>query len=87
MTEDAVSGQPANLDQAVRTLQIITAAMVMGVVLFAAIHLFGWAFALAGWRYIALLALIVVAAVAYFALGHLLGAFKMSEFKRALRRS
>lgn len=32
-----MSEQPVNLDQAVRTLQIITAAMVMGVVLFAVV--------------------------------------------------
>ncbi len=70
-----------------RAWRIVAASIGMGVVLFAAIHLFGWAFALAGWRYLALLALIVVAAVAYFVLGHSLGAFKLSEFKRALRRS
>ncbi len=70
-----------------RAWRIVAASVGMGVVLGAAIYLFGWAFALAGWRYIALLALIVVAAVAYFALGHLLRAFKLSEFRRALRRS
>ncbi len=70
-----------------RAWRIVTASVGMGVVLGAAIYLFGWAFALAGWRYLALLALIVVAAVAYFVLGHLLDAFKLSEFKRALRRS
>ncbi len=70
-----------------RAWRIVAASVGMGVVLGAAIYLFGWAFALAGWRYLALLALIVVAAVAYFVLGHLLGAFKLSEFKRALRRS
>ncbi|MEO1108674.1 MAG: murein biosynthesis integral membrane protein MurJ [Pseudomonadota bacterium] len=70
-----------------RAWRIGAASVGMGVVLFAAIQLFGWAFALAGWRYLALLGLISVAAVTYFVLGHLLGAFKLAEFKRALRRS
>ncbi|WP_170385913.1 murein biosynthesis integral membrane protein MurJ [Ruegeria atlantica] len=70
-----------------RAGRIVAASLGMGVVLFAAIHLFGWALEMPGWRYLALLALITVAALSYFALGHLLGAFKLSEFKRALRRS
>ncbi|WP_170573908.1 murein biosynthesis integral membrane protein MurJ [Ruegeria atlantica] len=70
-----------------RAGRIVAASLGMGVVLFAAIHLFGWALEMPGWRYLALLMLIAVAALSYFALGHLLGAFKLSEFKRALRRS
>ncbi|MES0863864.1 murein biosynthesis integral membrane protein MurJ [Ruegeria sp. SCPT10] len=70
-----------------RAWRIVAASVGMGIVLFAAIQMFGWAFALAGWRYLALLGLIGTAAVAYFVLGHLLGAFKLAEFKRALRRS
>ncbi len=70
-----------------RAWRIAAASLGMGVVLFAAVHSFGWAFELPGWRYLALLALIVVAAGAYFALGHVFGAFRASEFKKALRRS
>ncbi len=70
-----------------RAGRIILASVGMGVVLFAAIQLFGWTLDVPGWRYLALLALIMVAAVSYFAFGHLLGAFKLSEFKTALRRS
>ncbi len=70
-----------------RAWRIIAASAGMGIVLFAAIHLFGWAFHVPGWRYLALMLLILVAAVTYFLLGHLIGAFKVSEFKTALRRS
>ncbi len=70
-----------------RAWRIMAASAGMGVVLFAAIHPFGWAFHVPGWRYLALMLLILVAAVTYFLLGHLIGAFKVSEFKTALRRS
>ncbi|MBO9445563.1 murein biosynthesis integral membrane protein MurJ [Ruegeria sp. R14_0] len=82
-------GEEARMDDRFkrRAWRIVAASAGMGVVLYAAMHLFGWAFQEPGWRYLALLILIVVAAVVYFALGHLLKAFELSEFKRALRRS
>ncbi len=70
-----------------RAGRILLASVGMGAVLFAAIQLFGWTLDVPGWRYLSLLALIMVAAVSYFSFGHLLGAFKLSEFKTALRRS
>ncbi len=70
-----------------RAPRILAASIGMGVVLVVAMQLFGWTFEMPGWRYSALLALIVTAAVSYFLLGHLLGAFKLSEFRTALRRS
>ncbi|WP_424832422.1 murein biosynthesis integral membrane protein MurJ [Ruegeria sp.] len=70
-----------------RAWRITAASAGMGVVLFAAIHLFGWAFEMSGWRYLALILLIKVAAASYFFLGHLFKAFDISDFKRALRRS
>ncbi|WP_299946922.1 murein biosynthesis integral membrane protein MurJ [uncultured Ruegeria sp.] len=69
-----------------RIWRIVAASAGMGVVLFAAIHLFGWTFGVSGWRYLALLMLIVTAAVAYFLLGHIFGAFRLSEFRKTLRR-
>ena len=69
-----------------RAWRIIAASGVMGVVLFAAVHTFDWAFALAGWRYLALLGLILLGAASYFIVGQMLGAFHLGEFKRALRR-
>ncbi len=70
-----------------RAWRIVAASLGMGVVLYAAIHLFGWTFDLPGWRYLALIILIKVAAASYFFLGHLFGAFEVSEFRKALRRS
>ncbi|MFY2823620.1 murein biosynthesis integral membrane protein MurJ [Ruegeria sp. MALMAid1280] len=70
-----------------RAWRIVAASLGMGVVLYAAIHLFGWTFELPGWRYLALILLIKVAAASYFFLGHLFGAFEVSEFRKALRRS
>ncbi|WP_298850526.1 murein biosynthesis integral membrane protein MurJ [uncultured Ruegeria sp.] len=70
-----------------RAGRIVLASIGMGVVLFAVIHFVGWTLDIPGWRYLALLVLIMVAATSYFLLGHILGAFKLSEFKGALRRS
>jgi len=70
-----------------RAWRIVAASLGMGGVLYAAIHLFGWAFQMSGWRYLALIILIKVAAATYFFLGHLFGAFEVSEFRKALRRS
>lgn len=70
-----------------RAGRIVLASIGMGVVLYAALQAFGWTLGVPGWRYLALLVLMMVAATSYFGLGHLLGAFKLSEFKRALRRS
>ncbi|WP_171208952.1 MULTISPECIES: murein biosynthesis integral membrane protein MurJ [unclassified Ruegeria] len=82
-------GEEARFDERFkrRIWRIMAASAGMGVVLYAAIELFGWAFQLEGWRYLALILLIMIAALAYFILGHLLKAFQLSEFKRALRRS
>lgn len=70
-----------------RAGRIVAASLGMGAILYAALYLFGWALDVPGWRYLALLVLIMVAAVSYFLLGHIFGAFKLSEFKHALRRS
>ena len=40
----------------------------------------------AWWRGIGLLILIMIAAISYFGFGHLIGAFKLGEFKRTLKR-
>ena len=69
-----------------RAWRIVAASVGMGVVLFAAIHLFGWSFEMSGWRYLALILLIKVAAATYFLLGHLFGAFDISELCKALKR-
>ncbi|WP_299639466.1 murein biosynthesis integral membrane protein MurJ [uncultured Ruegeria sp.] len=82
-------GEEARFDDRFRKRagRIVLASVGMGVVLFASTHFYGWTLDIPGWRYLALLILIVVAAASYLCLGHVLGAFKLSEFKRALRRS
>jgi putative peptidoglycan lipid II flippase len=70
-----------------RVWRIIGAAMIMGAVLW------GLAFAMqallvtSGVRYLALLALVLLGSVSYFLAGGLIGAFKLSDFRSALRRS
>jgi putative peptidoglycan lipid II flippase len=70
-----------------RAWRIVAASLGMGVVLYTAIHLFGWTFELPGWRYLALIILIKGAAASYCFRGHLCGAFEVSEFRNALRGS
>lgn len=69
-----------------RIWRIILASVVMGVCLWAAALALSGPLGTAGLRYIALLILILIAAVSYFGTGHLIGAFKLSDFKRAAKR-
>lgn len=69
-----------------RIWRIIAASVLMGVVLWAVSALLTPAFGLGGWRWLALLGLIASGTLAYFLLGQLLGAFRIAEFKAAMRR-
>ncbi|MCO8145239.1 murein biosynthesis integral membrane protein MurJ [Rhodovulum tesquicola] len=81
-------GAAATLDDRFRARiwRILAASALMGAVLL----LTAWA--LAPWleagriRYAALAGLVGIGMLAYFGAGHLLGAFRLSEFRRALRR-
>ncbi|MGZ9811840.1 murein biosynthesis integral membrane protein MurJ [Pseudoroseicyclus sp. H15] len=85
----ASMGLAAQLDdRARRRLPRITAASaVMGLALAA----LAWAgqplLVSPAWRYAALAALVVIGMAAYFGIGHLFGAFKLSEFRRNFRRN
>ena len=69
-----------------RLWRIALASALMGGVLWATQALIGpWLYQ-SGTRYIALAVLIAVGIVAYFAIGQVLGAFRLQEFRRALRR-
>ena len=70
-----------------RIWRIIAASMIMGATLWFCDLQLGAILALPGWRGLGLLILITLGAVAYFGSGQLLGAFRMSEFKSAVRRS
>ena len=69
-----------------RIWRIVLASVLMGVVLWAVSALLTPAFGLGGWRWLALLGLIASGTLAYFLLGQLLGAFRIAEFKAAMRR-
>jgi putative peptidoglycan lipid II flippase len=69
-----------------RLWRITVASVVMGGVLMVAHIALASALGMAGVRYIALIALISIGIAAYFVTGHLIGAFQMSEFKKAVKR-
>ncbi|MEQ8899241.1 MAG: murein biosynthesis integral membrane protein MurJ [Roseovarius sp.] len=81
-------GEVASFDDRFRRRiwRIIAASVLMGAVLWAVSALLTPAFGLGGWRWLALLALIAAGTVAYFLLGQLLGAFRIAEFRAAMRR-
>lgn len=69
-----------------RIWRIILASLGMGVVLWGAMVVMTPFFALAGWRYLALLGLIMIGMISYFGIGQVIGAFRLGEFKRAFQR-
>lgn len=69
-----------------RLWRIVLASVGMGVILLLTESLLSPFFGIATLRYFALLVLIVVGIVSYFGIGQLIGAFKLGEFRRALRR-
>ena len=69
-----------------RLPRIVVASAAMGVVVWISELALGPFFALAGWRWLALAVMVALGAVAYFGLGHLIGAFRINEFRQALRR-
>lgn len=70
-----------------RIWRIIASALMMGVVLWAASALLSPFFAMGAVRYLALAVLVVLGIVGYFGIGQALGAFRIAEFRAALRRS
>ena len=70
-----------------RIWRIVAASVVMGGFLWAGNIALSPALGMPGVRYIALTALITIGIIAYFIVGNLFGAFKLSEFKKAIRRS
>ncbi|MCG3266782.1 murein biosynthesis integral membrane protein MurJ [Yoonia sp. I 8.24] len=69
-----------------RLPRILIASLGMGAILWAMAALLSPCFAIATLRYGALLALVLSGIISYFGIGHLVGAFKLAEFKRSLRR-
>lgn len=69
-----------------RLWRIVIASVLMGILLKGAEVLVGPALSMASIRYGALAFMVAVGIAGYFGIGHLLGAFRLSEFRRALRR-
>lgn len=69
-----------------RVLRIVLASALMGGILVIAAMVMQPLFGIATVRYLALLILVLTGIMGYFGLGHLLGAFRLSELKRNLRR-
>ena len=70
-----------------RIWRICAAAAVMGLALWGLSALLQDALHMAGIRYLALAGLIVASMVIYFGSGHLIGAFRLSDFRKSMRRS
>ena len=66
--------------------KIILAAAAMGVILWVTAITMKPLFDMGTVRYFALLALVITGVVSYFGIGQMIGAFKLSEFRRNLRR-
>ena len=81
-------GNAARLDARFRTRvgRIILASVAVGLVLAVTATVMTPFFGITTIRYGALLCLIITGMISYFGIGHLIGAFKLSEFKRNLRR-
>jgi len=69
-----------------RIWRIIAASLLMGLLLKGTMLLISPFFGIAGLRYLVLLFLIAVGIVSYFGIGQIIGAFRLAEFKRTLRR-
>jgi putative peptidoglycan lipid II flippase len=69
-----------------RLWRIVAAALFMGLVLWAAAAFAAPMLAAAGTRYLALAALVALGLASYFGAGVALGAFRLSDFRSALRR-
>lgn len=69
-----------------RAPRIVLAALLMGAVLWGGAILLGPMIGTPGWRYLALLILVALGGLAYFAFGALTGAFRLSEWRAALTR-
>ncbi|MCB1388038.1 MAG: murein biosynthesis integral membrane protein MurJ, partial [Rhodobacteraceae bacterium] len=81
-------GEAARFDDRLRDRapRIVLASVILGVALAAMMWAMAPLFGLPGWRYLALLALVLGGMVAYFGAGAAIGAFRISDFTGAMRR-
>ena len=69
-----------------RIWRIVGASGAMGVILLLAELILSPFFGMASWRYLALLVLVAIGVFSYFGIGQLIGAFRLGEFRSAMRR-
>jgi len=81
-------GDVARLDDRFRrrVWRIGLASVLMGVIVWGMHVLLTPFFGMAGLRWLALLGVILAGIISYFGVGHLIGAFRLSEFRSAMRR-
>ena len=81
-------GDVARLDDRFRrrVWRIGLASVLMGVIVWGMHVLLTPFFGMAGLRWLALLGVILAGIISYFGIGHLIGAFRLSEFRSAMRR-
>lgn len=70
-----------------RIWRVVLAAFFMGLALWATRTAFPEVYYLAGWRYLALLALVSEGFIVYALAGNAIGAFRLSELRASFRRS
>jgi putative peptidoglycan lipid II flippase len=82
-------GEAAQFDARMRARapRIILAALLMGVVLWLVQIPLAPMLAAAGWRYAGVALLVLIGMISYFGLGALIGAFRLSDFSNAMKRS
>lgn len=69
-----------------RIWRIVAASLAMGAICWLLARLLGPTLAAPGLRYLALAGLVAVGMVSYFVIAHVIGALRLSEFKRAFKR-
>ncbi|NHQ74045.1 murein biosynthesis integral membrane protein MurJ [Roseovarius gahaiensis] len=81
-------GDVARLDNRFRrrVWRIGLASVLMGVIVWGMHVLLTPFFGVAGLRWLALLGMILAGIISYFGIGHMIGAFRLSEFRSAMRR-
>ena len=81
-------GQAARFDAQFkrRIWRICMASVAMGAVLWALMLIIGPMLGMGAWRYLGVTILVIGGMAAYFAIGAMIGAFRISDFKGAMRR-
>ncbi|TNJ44830.1 murein biosynthesis integral membrane protein MurJ [Phaeobacter sp. B1627] len=81
-------GEAASMDDRFRrrSLRIVLASVIMGAALYFGATMLAPVLSMDYWRYAALLGLVVSGGAVYFAVGQMVGALRLSEFRSTLRR-